>query len=70
MKVLVTGVKGQLGFDICKEFDARGIDNIGVGMCLGVGIGTCLGAAMDAANRKKTTEDTGSDEKNNQDPME
>ena len=31
MKVLVTGVKGQLGFDICKEFDARGIDNIGVG---------------------------------------
>ena len=46
------------------------LDNIGVGMCLGVGIGTCLGAAMDAANRKKTSEDLGSDEKNDQAPME
>ena len=31
MKILVTGVKGQLGFDVCKELDVRGIDNIGVG---------------------------------------
>ena len=46
------------------------LDNIGVGMCLGVGIGTCLGAAMDAANRKKINEDTGSDENNDQEPME
>ena len=31
MKVLVTGVKGQLGFDVCKELGARGIDHVGVG---------------------------------------
>lgn len=30
MKVLVTGVKGQLGYDVCRELDKRGIENIGV----------------------------------------
>ena len=30
MKVLVTGVKGQLGFDVCKHFQARNISNKGV----------------------------------------
>lgn len=30
MKVLVTGVKGQLGFDVCKELDRRNIENKGV----------------------------------------
>lgn len=29
MKVLVTGVKGQLGYDVCKELDRRGITHIG-----------------------------------------
>ncbi len=29
MKVLVTGVKGQLGFDICRILTARGIDHCG-----------------------------------------
>ena len=30
MKVLVTGVKGQLGFDIVNELDKRGFETIGV----------------------------------------
>lgn len=30
MKVLVTGVKGQLGFDVCRELEKRGIEHIGV----------------------------------------
>lgn len=29
MKVLVTGVKGQLGYDVCKELSRRGIEHIG-----------------------------------------
>ncbi|GHU70698.1 NAD(P)-dependent oxidoreductase [Clostridia bacterium] len=28
--ILVTGVKGQLGFDVCRELDALGIENRGV----------------------------------------
>lgn len=32
MRVLVTGAKGQLGFDIIKELAARGIDHKGVDM--------------------------------------
>lgn len=30
MKILVTGVKGQLGYDVCRMLDARGIENRGV----------------------------------------
>lgn len=30
MKVLVTGVKGQLGYDVVKELDKRGIEAVGV----------------------------------------
>lgn len=30
MKVLVTGVKGQLGFDVCRELDKRNIENRGI----------------------------------------
>ena len=30
MKVLVTGVKGQLGYDVCKVLNQRGIENLGV----------------------------------------
>lgn len=30
MKILVTGVKGQLGYDVCKVLDARAIENRGV----------------------------------------
>lgn len=30
MKVLVTGVNGQLGYDVCKELTARGVEHIGV----------------------------------------
>ncbi|MBP3925703.1 MAG: sugar nucleotide-binding protein, partial [Clostridium sp.] len=30
MKVLVTGVKGQLGFDVMNELKKRGIEGIGV----------------------------------------
>lgn len=30
MKVLVTGVKGQLGFDVCVELDKRHIENKGI----------------------------------------
>ncbi|MBR1842197.1 MAG: dTDP-4-dehydrorhamnose reductase [Oscillospiraceae bacterium] len=30
MKILVTGVGGQLGYDVCKELDRRGIENRGV----------------------------------------
>lgn len=30
MKVLVTGVKGQLGFDVVNELEKRGIDAVGV----------------------------------------
>ena len=30
MKVLVTGVNGQLGFDVCKELDRRNIENKGI----------------------------------------
>lgn len=30
MKILVTGVKGQLGFDVCRVLDNRGIENKGV----------------------------------------
>ena len=31
MKILVTGVGGQLGYDVCKVLDARKIENKGVG---------------------------------------
>ncbi len=30
MKILVTGVKGQLGYDVCKTLDSRGVDSKGV----------------------------------------
>ena len=30
MRILVTGVKGQLGYDVCKVLTARGIDHRGV----------------------------------------
>ena len=30
MKVLVTGVKGQLGYDVVNELEARGLDAVGV----------------------------------------
>ena len=30
MRVLVTGVTGQLGFDVCQELKRRGIDHLGV----------------------------------------
>lgn len=30
MKILVTGVGGQLGYDVCKVMDARKIENRGV----------------------------------------
>lgn len=30
MKILVTGAGGQLGYDVCKELTARGIENQGV----------------------------------------
>lgn len=30
MKVLVTGTKGQLGFDVCNELSKRGIENKGI----------------------------------------
>ena len=30
MKVLVTGVKGQLGFDVMNELQKRGIEAVGV----------------------------------------
>lgn len=30
MKVLVTGVSGQLGYDVCREFTRRGVDNLGL----------------------------------------
>ena len=30
MKVLVTGVKGQLGFDVMRELEARGMEGVGV----------------------------------------
>lgn len=30
MKILVTGVSGQLGFDVCRELDRRNIDNLGI----------------------------------------
>lgn len=30
MKVLVTGVKGQLGYDVCRELDKRGIESYGI----------------------------------------
>ena len=30
MKVLVTGVKGQLGYDVCRILSERGIENVGV----------------------------------------
>ena len=32
MKVLVTGVGGQLGFDVCHRLDALGIENKGIDM--------------------------------------
>ena len=30
MKVLITGVGGQLGYDVCKQLDHLGIENKGV----------------------------------------
>ncbi len=30
MKILVTGVKGQLGYDVCRVLSARGIEHLGV----------------------------------------
>lgn len=31
MKVIVTGATGQLGYDVCRELDRRGIEHIGLG---------------------------------------
>lgn len=31
MKIIVTGATGQLGYDVCKVLQARGIDHIGLG---------------------------------------
>lgn len=31
MKILVTGVGGQLGYDVCKVLDARKIENKEIG---------------------------------------
>lgn len=31
MKILVTGVSGQLGYDVCRELSARGVEHLGVG---------------------------------------
>ena len=31
MKILVTGVHGQLGYDVCRELSARGMEHRGVG---------------------------------------
>ena len=33
MKVLVTGVKGQLGYDVVNELTKRGIEAVGAGRC-------------------------------------
>lgn len=33
MKVLVTGAKGQLGYDVCRVLAARGIEHRGVDVC-------------------------------------
>ncbi len=30
MKLLVTGVKGQLGYDVVKEAEKRGVEAVGV----------------------------------------
>ena len=30
MKILVTGVKGQLGYDVVNELEKRGIQAVGV----------------------------------------
>ena len=30
MKILVTGARGQLGYDVCRELEARGIEHQGV----------------------------------------
>ena len=30
MKILVTGASGQLGYDVCRELTARGIENRGI----------------------------------------
>ena len=30
MKILVTGVTGQLGYDVCRELEKRGIEHLGV----------------------------------------
>lgn len=45
MKVLVTGVKGQLGYDIVKECELRGIEAVGVDV-----------AEMDITNKKQVNE--------------
>ena len=31
MRILVTGVRGQLGYDVVKELSRRGLEAIGVG---------------------------------------
>ena len=31
MKIVVTGATGQLGFDVCRVLNERGIENIGLG---------------------------------------
>lgn len=31
MKIIVTGATGQLGYDVCRELDRRGIEHIGLG---------------------------------------
>jgi len=33
MKVYVTGVKGQLGYDVCRLLSQQGIENLGVDLC-------------------------------------
>lgn len=30
MRILVTGASGQLGFDVCRELERRGIENLGL----------------------------------------
>lgn len=32
MRVLVTGAKGQLGYDLCRRLSAQGIDYLGIGV--------------------------------------
>ena len=38
MKVLVTGVKGQLGYDVMNELARRGYEGVGVDVSQAIGI--------------------------------